>query len=231
MYDFNFRGKDSFKDFGITVAKRPPIIKPQRTVEYIEVPGRDGALIVDDGTYKDNVIPIECGFKSRDIPIGADEIKQWLNGGEGKLIFSNQPDRCYLAHVSDQFDISQEMKRFGQFQVNFRCRPFSYAVDNNPITMAVPGAVINPGNHSSEPIIQVNGSGNITLTINGTDILLRNVAGHATIDSVLKDAYKDTALKNNDMTGDFPVLVPGENTISWTGAVASLEIIPNWRWL
>lgn len=231
MYDFNFRGRDSFKDFGICVAKRPPITSPQRNIEYIEIPGRNGALKVDDETYKDIVIPVECWFKSKDIPGKTEEIKQWLDGGEGPLIFSNQPDRFYIAHVSDQFDIAQEMKRFGQFQLNFRCRPFKYAVDNHPITLASPGALISPGNQPSEPIIQVNGSGNITLTINSISVLLSNVSGHVTIDSILKDAYKDTTLKNNDMTGDFPMLRPGENTISWTGTVTTLEITPNWRWL
>lgn len=231
MYSFNFLGKDSYLDYGILVEKRPPIPKPQRNVDYIEVPGRSGSLKVDDETYNDVLIPIKCGFLNEDVVSKADEVKTWLDGGEGRLILSNQTDKYYMAHVSDQFDISQEWRVFGQFLVNFRCKPFKYSVINDAVTMLAPGNITNPGTVKSEPIIVLTGTGNITLTINGVSIQLNNVNGYITIDSVLKDAYKETLLQNNLMLGDFPVLVPGDNEISWTGNVTSVQITPNWRWL
>jgi len=33
------------------------------------------------------------------------------------------------------------------------------------------------------------------------------------------------------MNGNFPELVPGINTISWTGTVTQIQIIPNWRYI
>lgn len=36
---------------------------------------------------------------------------------------------------------------------------------------------------------------------------------------------------NSAMSGDFPVLLPGTNAISWTGSVTKIEIRPNWRYL
>jgi len=231
MFTFKFLGKDSYTDFGIVVEKRPIIPKAERNIQYVEVPGRSGSLKVDDATYKDILIPIQCGFKDERVPDHADLIKPWLNGGEGSLILSNQPDKYYLAHAADQMDISQEMQVFGKFQVNFRCRPFKYEVDNQEITLIAAGIITNPGSIESEPIILINGDGDITLTINGVDIQLTGVSGSITIDSVLKDAYKGTTLQNSLMNGDFPVLVSGENTISWVGNVTSVQITPNWRWL
>ncbi len=233
MFSFQFRGKDSYNDYGIVVEKRPIIPKPQRTIQYIEVPGRSGSLKIDDATYKDIVIPIQCGFKDDNVADKADEIKAWLDGGEGELILSNQTDKYYLAHVSDQVDISQEFKVFGKFLVNFRCQPFKYAVVNDVIILTESGTVTNIGTMTSEPIIVVTGSGNITLTINEVDILLTAIDGYITIDSVLKDAYKDTTLQNSKMLGDFPVLQTGDNIISWSGSgsVTSIQITPNWRWL
>lgn len=231
MFTFKFLGKDSYSDFGIVVEKRPIIPKAERNIQYIDVPGRSGSLKVDDATHKDIVIPIICGFKSTDIPGRADAVKAWLAGNEAELILSNQPDKYYLAHVADQMDIRQEMQVFGKFQVNFRCRPFKYAVDNQEMTLMAAGIITNPGTIKSEPIILINGDGDITLTINGVDIQLTGVSGSITIDSVLKDAYKGTTLQNSLMNGDFSVLVPGENTISWVGNVTSVQITPNWRWL
>jgi phage-related protein len=33
------------------------------------------------------------------------------------------------------------------------------------------------------------------------------------------------------MMGQFPILNPKENTISWTGTLAEIKIKPNSRWL
>lgn len=231
MFSFNFNGQDSYTDFGLVVEKRPFIPKPERNIQYIEVPGRSGSLKVDDTTYKDILIPIQCRFKDEQVPEHADLIKPWLDSGEGQLILSNQPDKYYLALVSEQVDINQELQAFGKFLVNFRCRPFKYAIDNGVISLTVPGSITNPGTVTSEPILLITGDGDITLTINGLDIQLTGVSGSITLDSVLKDAYKDTLLQNSLMNGDFPVFVPGENTISWMGAVTSVLITPFWRWL
>ena len=48
------------------------------------------------------------------------------------------------------------------------------------------------------------------------------------IDSVLQEAYQGTVLMNDHMNGEFPVLKPGANAISWTGAVTKVVIQPNW---
>ena len=231
MFSFKFLGKDSYIDFGIVIEKRPVIPKPERNIQYIEVPGRSGSLKIDDATYKDIVVPITCGFKDENVADKADLVKSWLDSGEGQLILSNQPDKYYLAHVSDPFDITQEFRVLGKFLVSFRCKPFKYALNNDAIILTIPGTISNPGTAEAKPIIKITGIGNITLTVNNADIQLTGVNGEITIDSVLKDAYKDTFLQNSKMLGNFPVLAPGNNAISWIGAVSSVQITPNWRWL
>lgn len=47
----------------------------------------------------------------------------------------------------------------------------------------------------------------------------------------LKEAYKGNTLMNDHMSGDFPVLKPGLNAISWTGTVTQVTVKPNWRYL
>lgn len=79
--------------------------------------------------------------------------------------------------------------------------------------------------------MKIYGTGAIDLTINGSMIHLTNVVDYVTVDSVLVDAYKDTAPKNNDMIGDFPVLELGESLFSWSGTVTKVEITPNFRYL
>ena len=47
-----------------------------------------------------------------------------------------------------------------------------------------------------------------------------------------RSVYRGTTLLNSKAGFDeFPVLDPGDNSISWTGAVTKVEIVPRWRCL
>ena len=91
--------------------------------------------------------------------------------------------------------------------------------------------VTNPGNVYAEPVITVYGSGSITLMVGMTVIELEGISGSITLNSALQEAYSGTTGMNSAMSGEFPVLLPGANAISWTGNVTSLKVIPNWRFL
>ena len=212
----------------IMINKLPPITKSTRDiVKSPPVPGRDGFLTQDFETYQGTVKPCECTLL--DITM-VDQLPAWLDGS-GEVIFSNQPDRKYQACIINQISFSRINRKWYKFIVMFDCQPLPLMLDSPVITLTVPGNITNAGTHSSKPVIKIYGTGTVDLSINGNVIHLTNVVGYVTIDSGLMDSYKDTLLKNNDMIGEFPELIVGENTISWTGAVTKVEITPNWRFL
>ena len=47
----------------------------------------------------------------------------------------------------------------------------------------------------------------------------------------LREDYQGNTLLNDHMNGEFPVLKPGANAISWTGPVSKVVVRPNWRYL
>ena len=66
----------------------------------------------------------------------------------------------------------------------------------------------------------------------GTIIVeLDGIMDSITLDTPLMEAYKGVTSMNSNMSGDFPVLAPGANAISWTGNVTKVVIQPNWRCL
>ena len=65
----------------------------------------------------------------------------------------------------------------------------------------------------------------------GTSIELEGIENGIVLNSVIQKAYQGEALLNEKMEGDFPVLKPGNNLISWSGDVSRLVIAPNWRFL
>lgn len=237
MLSFTFGGKDSFQDFGIYMASRPHIPSPERRVTYIDVPGMDSRLRRDEGTYGDITLSVECSFLGDPVSkISA--IKDWLlNAGEADLTFSHIPGRKYLAQVVNSIDFEIVLKVTSHFVILFNCRPFQYATDNTPIVVTDGSGYVlsNPGTVKSLPIIKINGSDSGGLTVNGNSVSFSDIDESVILNSELQETYKDTGTelisKNSTKTGDYPILLPGDNAISFSGGISSLEITPNWRWL
>lgn len=217
----------SSEDFDIIVNKLPSIFKAEKDIEKIEVQGRDGFLAQDNNSYKTTIKTVECTIRNTD---NIDEICSWLNG-TGEVIFSSEPAKKYKATIINQIEFSKILQRFRSFIVQFDCQPYKYSTFLDDFTLTSPHTICNPGTANSKPVIKIYATGNVTLTINSNVITLKNIVDYVTIDSELMDAYKDTVLKNNDMNGDFPEFLTGDNAIAWTGAVSKIEIKPNWRWL
>lgn len=234
MLSFTFLSKDSFNDYGITIKERPDNPLPKRNVEIIDVEGRNDALVVDYGTYDSFTLKIPCMLiDPSNYQTQLRSIRAWLGGGIGDLVFSDETDVKYRAICVNKLDLGQMFSNFGEFVLLFECQPLKSAVTNTPITKTTSPATFDSpsGVKDGVPVIKVTGSGAISLTLNGTTVSLAAVSGYETIDSLLMDCYKDTTLKNSDMTGDFPMLINGTNNLSWTGTVTSVEITPNWRYL
>lgn len=234
MISFTFAGKDSYKDYGIIVSKRPNLPSSKRRVSYIDIPGRDSSLIYDERTYENITIGIECKIKDGNLLDRIDEIKAWLfSAGESDLIFSFQDDKKYRAQVVNSIDFSQIVKIFSEFIIVFNCRPFKYSIQNNIFTITESGSsIINIGSIKSEPIISVYGEGNIELIVNGTKVNLTNIKDKIILNSVIQDSYNDEGENlNNKVKGESIYLMPGSNKFEWTGNVSKIEVLPNWRWL
>lgn len=118
-----------------------------------------------------------------------------------------------------------------EFEVNFECNPEKREVSETEIEATSGMTITNIGNRKARPTFEVTGSGTIVLTVGSQTITLTAVSGTFIVDGVLQECYAGTVSKNLNMTGDFPVIEPGEEcSISWTGE-ATILIKPNWRWV
>ena len=94
--------------------------------------------------------------------------------------------------------------------------------------------VFNEGLESSRPLMVLKGSGTVEISVNGTGIFSYTFPegeNEVVIDSEKEDAYLGSVLKNRNMNGEFPILLPKTNIIEWSGDVESIEILPRSRWL
>ena len=228
---FIWNGVDC-RTYGIHVTDQPPVTIPQERITQTNVPGRPGSLTQLEGedVYDDMVLTAQCFISD---PAQIPAIAAWLKG-KGTVTFANRTGGHYNARISNQIPFEKVLRGnpHCSFAVNFRCYPFWYKDNVADVTLTASGSTVtNPGSVYSDPVITVTGSGDITLMVGTTIVELTGVSGSIVIDSVLKEAYKGTTLMNDHMSGDFPVLKPGLNAISWTGTVTQVTVKPNWRYL
>ena len=228
---FIWNGVDC-RQYGIHVSELPPITIPLERSTQTNVPGRPGSLTQLEGedVYDDMILTATCFIAD---PAQIPAIAAWLKGS-GTVTFANRTGGYYKARIANQIPFEKVLRGnpHCSFAVNFRCFPFWYQENVADVTISTSGGTItNPGSVYSEPIITVNGSGDITLMVGTTIVELTDISGSIVLDCALKEAYKNTTLMNDHMSGDFPVLKPGLNAISWSGNVTSVVIKPNWRFL
>lgn len=233
MLDNTFNNRNA-SDFSLKIAYRPSIPSPEENVTTYIVPGRNGDLTYKEGTYKDIQYPVEYNlidFNNLHGKLRA--IKGWLLGPikDKKLIFSDDPEVFYKVKKVSLTDIERRLKISGEFTATYTMEPFAYERNVEDIILTDEGSIYNPGTVFSQPIITIEGTGNITLTINNSNVILTNLSSGIVIDSVMENAYLGTQNLNGKMNGKFPRLEPGENEISWIGNITKLTISPNWRYL
>ena len=195
--------------YGIHVLEQPSITIPSERVTFTDVPGRSGSLtqLEGDDVYDDMVLTANCLI---DAPSRIPEIAAWLRGS-GTVTFANRRGGFYHARVVNQLPFEKILRGnpHRSFAINFRCKPFWYLSD-------------------VEPIITVYGYGEITLMV-GMTITELEITDKITLDTPLMEAYVGATSMNSCMSGDFPLLLPGKNAVSWSGNVSKVEIQPNWR--
>ena len=219
-------------EYGVHVLEQPVLALPNERATFVDVPGRSGSLTVLEGesVYDDLVLTAQCIVENTE---RYEEIAAFLKGS-GRVTFANRPEGYYEARIVNQIPFEKILRGnpHRSFAVNFRCKPFWYAESVPTITVTKSGTfVTNPGNIYAEPKITVVGSGSITLMVALTIVELEGIAGNITLNSALQEAYSGTTSMSSAMSGEFPILYPGANAISWTGNVSKVVIEPRWRYL
>jgi len=231
MMTFTFKGTDS-ATYGVYLTEHPTIVAAEKRVEFIEVPGRDGALSIYDGAFNDIEMEL-MGYMQT--TIYRDDILGWLTGS-GDLVLSTDTTRAYRARVTGQVEIERVSRGLDAWllRIPVRLQPFRYhsPAPANIVKTVSGQTVTNPGTYKSRPRIAIVGSGDIDLWIGTQLVELAGVETGFVIDSEAMDCYAadGVTLDNGKATlDDYPTLAVGANLISWTGAVTSVTITPRWR--
>lgn len=221
-------------DYGIVLQKEITFDGAEPNYESQHIPGRNGDLYFWDASYNNVTGTASCYVAG----VGsADMLRQraieFFFGTPGylRLETDNEPDvyRMVIPKVGPNTEI--RVGSIAPFTVEFSAKPEIYLKDGEtPFTLAESGAVVvNPTAFSSKPLITVYGNSAGSLFVGGVECRFLSLSGSCTLDCNTQDAYKGTENKNSTVAiAEYPVLSAGENEITWTGGITSVEIVPRW---
>lgn len=229
---FSYNGR-STKDFHVRVERYPKLGSPARKLETVQVPGRNGDLHMEQDAFHNYTQPYEIYFHGPAAsPEQAHAIKAWLMGSKGyrRLEDVYDPAHFRLAAFSGPMDISNWLNKYGRCTVQFDCKPQAFLKSGEAaVSLNGPASLHNPCAFASKPLIRVFGSGSGVLAVNETEVTIHAIDQYVDLDCDLQNAFRDLENKNSEIYApEFPQLVPGENTVSWTGGISRVEIIPRW---
>ena len=232
MLSIKWKEIDSDTIPGLIICELPPITKPKMKTNIIKIDGRDGDIIEDLG-YESYTKNIKIGL-TRNYDIN--QIIKYFTGS-GDLVLSNEPDKIYKSKIIEKIDYDK-LLRFKTATIKFYTQPFKYKKDETKVILNITSetsvTVNNIGLEKSKPIIKLTGTGTVAISLNGATVFNYTFPDNETeviIDSTEQEAYSEGIYKNRFMSGEFPILEPGENEISWTGSLTKIEIEPKSRWL
>lgn len=225
-------GQKSLSIQGLLIQSLPPISKPMMRAEIDEIDGRDGDIITPLG-FKAYDRPVEIGLtRFYDI----DEVIGFFNQS-GEIIFSNEPYKVYKFDILEQIDF-ERLIRFRTATVNVHVQPFKHSSIEFSLTFTSDLdeiEVFNDGNYFSKPTIEIFGSGDIDVSVNGSQVLSVELGSEEsiTIDAEAMEAYKGTVLKNRLVSGNYDNLALniGKNTLGFNGTVTKVILSNYSRWI
>lgn len=224
---FVLDGKSS-TDFNTYIAKSHAFDGVAPDIESLTVPGRDGELTYSNKRYSVFEDEIEA-YIPRNMLETIDGLRAWLSSKTGYVRYEEaiHPDEYRLARFSGALTISESDHKGAAFTLPFTFQPQRWLkTGENTIEFTANDSLFNPTLFAAKPLIRAYGTG--SMTVNGYTVTVNSASGYTDIDCEIMDCYKGSTNCNGNVTlNNFPVLSPGNNTITITG-FTSIEIKPRW---
>ena len=227
-------GGESSSGYGMVVAEAPAYERPKRKETIFTVPGRNGSIIFQEDAWEDvsRNYRVWLAEDANDTLVEkVDAFEAMLNSKRGynRLEDNFEPDIYRLAYYSGGNGFSNNLTQYGEANLSFTCRPERFLKSGEtPVTVTNGYTLVNPTKYYSKPLIHIEATGPVGITINGKTISA-SVTDYINIDCDSMDAYRLVAENRNaNIDGSFPTIAPGNNTITILGNPSLVNITPRY---
>lgn len=198
-------------DYGIYITGEAVYNAPARNVEMVDVPGRNGQLLIDYGTYENITVTYPCGVYGDDQADFRANISAFRNailskGGYQRLEDTYHPDEYRMGVVIAGMEVDPAAGRAGEFNLIFNCKPQRYLTSGEQTIDVENGDTItNPTLYDAKPLLYVEGYGGIS--INDQDITINDID----LGDIVIASESKTYTQQHTYTIDESLLNSGDN--------------------
>lgn len=239
---FTFGLIDS-RDYGVYISGSGAYNAPRRSYTEVVVPGRNGALLIDNGNYEN----IEVTYPA--FITGGSDFAERLADFRSALTSQLGYKRLYDSYNTDQFregcfmeEINVSPASFltaGEFDITFNCKPQRF-LDSGLTTITITEDVTPvycPTPFPCKPLLTVTGYGELEVAIgaDSTILTIGNVYPKIIIDCETCEAYLPDGGNANDAitvpeNGQFPVIQGGNlpTYFIFDDTITKIEVVPRW---
>ena len=219
---FIWKNKDC-RSMGVWLQGPVAIVRPEERVDHVQIMGRSGDLTETEGENIYNsyiqtaTILVKGGFRVR-------EVYSWLRGSD-YVTFSGEPDRRQRARIIGAVTLNKHAYNIDWWvgEVQFYCQPLKETLQDTSVEITSSGSnVANAGDVISFPKILATASGtSMTVAAGGRTLTITGLTSGTkyVIDSDIMEVTLAAGVGSltKDSSGEFPVLVPGSNTVTGSG--------------
>lgn len=179
-------------DYGVYITGEAVYNTPERDVESIEIPGRSGDYLQDNGRWKNIEVTYKAGVFGDDQSEFASKIRNFRNAlasriGYKRITDTYNPNEYRLGAFVKPVEVEpKSMNRTGEFDIIFNCKPQRWLTSGeDEVTVETGDVVTNPTPYDASPLLMVEGYGNIGFNgyeidiVNEVfgDVILNNTSG------------------------------------------------------
>lgn len=165
--------------YGIYISGSAVFNAPERVVELVAVPGRNGAVAIDQRRFENIAVEYPAGTFGADKEEFRTNLASFRNAlmakrGYQRLADSYHPEEFRQAIMIDPFEVDPvRFLEAGEFTIKFNCKPQRWLTSGETaVVVANNGTLTNPTLFESEPLLAVKGYG--TIAFNGYTVEIEN---------------------------------------------------------
>ena len=201
-------------------------------IESKTIPGRNGDLIFETGSYKNRSGSVSCFCLQEDVETAVSSAGRFLMRKKGyrRLETSDDPNHYWMARVENSPQMEMRIRVLAPFDISFDCKPQRFLKSGeNAVVFTASGSLSNQYGQVALPLITLYGQGAGTLTIGSCVVEVIGLDEVLYLDSDTQNAYNNNGNQNMNINAPtFPTLPDGETQIAFSGGIERVEIVPRW---
>lgn len=238
-----FDGYNSLTDFGVYISGPGVHNAAEADVTAYQIPGRNGDLIISNNRYK-NIEVTYPAFIAHGFAAKEQAVRNWIKRAVNYRELSDTYDPTHFrkARPTGELEFSPVRPDGANFEIVFDCDPrrFLLAGETDETFTNDVWSDTNPTGFTAKPLVFLQDiASGLTLDFyddeSGRTITLTATAAHVgviVIDCETQDIYDDNTLDNLNtlftLSGDFPELGGGFNSVTIAGTYSVAIIRPRW---